>query len=107
MEAASRSRAAGSGISKEKVEKLNPGRTSKLWASFWELADEDGEHFIWRGPVDKGTPLFVPAKGPPLHAAHVAWTYYYRELGADESLEPSCRRKLCVRADHQAVRSRR
>lgn len=98
--------AGSKGISKAQVEKLGPSKTS-LWIAFWELADEAGDCFVWKGQVTKGRGVFVPNKGPPLPAAHVAWAYDGRELAAGESLEPTCRRKACVRPDHQAVRSSR
>lgn len=91
-------------ITKAKFEGLAPS-PEEAWCAFWDLADEAGECFVWRGKADRqGRAIYAPKDGSELRASHVAWAYDGRRLGAGEDLSPTCRRKLCIRPSHQAVR---
>jgi hypothetical protein len=82
-----------------------PGQPFSFWLVFWALAEEVGEHYVWRGKVDRqGRPVFLPGdKGPALPAAHAAWAYERRQLAAGTELRTACGREHCVRAEHQEV----
>lgn len=96
------------GITKESFEKLAPAKGlsgfTKLWRSFWALADQDGEHYVWRGKRGRSGPIYVPNKGPALPAVHVAWLWSEGALPADKKLKPACGQRLCIRPEHQSVR---
>jgi hypothetical protein len=98
----------GGVLTNEKFEQLAAGgggvtRALNLWRTFWGFADEVRGHYLWRGPVKHGRPVFIPERGPALPATHVAWIHRRLELGADEDPRPTCGRKLCIRPDHQEV----
>lgn len=96
-------------ISNARVAKLLPhgwSHVSLLWRSFWRLADEVDQHYVWRGPTKDGLPVFTGyGLAETFPASHLAYVYSddKHQLRPDERLEPTCKRKLCIRPEHQAV----
>lgn len=92
-------------LTRAEFEKLGPS-PEEAWRLFWDCADEDGGHYVWRGLLDaEGRGVFLPNRGPAVPAAEAAWAYDGRRLGAGEVLAPTCRRKRCIRPEHLAVQA--
>lgn len=96
-------------FTKAKFEALAPDQNgwSEQWLAFWGLAVDHGEHWLWNGALKRRRPVFIPNRGSPLPANQVAWVFDLRELGAGQELRPKCGEWLCIRPDHQTVRSSR
>ena len=73
---------------------------------FWAQVDEVGEHYVWRGAVDRRgrpvSPTVGGVKSQPFPAALEAWWRVERPAPRGE-LAPTCGEKLCIRPSHQAV----
>lgn len=80
------------------------GWSTRFWLDFWKQADELKDCYVWRGELDRaGHPVFA-LKGTPRKARQLAWLWVGNPPELGVALKPNCRRKDCIRPEHQVAR---